>query len=338
MDVNLYGLSFSKFIQQFKETYKVNDNTYDYMSLLKIIDYPSYGLLSSIYARPNDILNEQLTPLVNSMSVTSLGQQTGGMNTTAYLIILIMFIQTVSTVLAGPAQIQATETLLTDDPQKWREIMSKPLGDAPKSETYRSKGFFYGFYELTEPQKAKFQADLNTWQNNVNKQKIAAAAIGEKNEEERQKSMQQMGDITTKLKTELSESTAEENISKVTYKLTEIEEMNQMILSKALQENSELRKLSEERGLALSFLKGMIVAGKIGFAITYRRQFTRMFRGNRAPYYQGQEIELYNQDQYPREITYNNDDMSTYNRGGKYRKTRRNKNKQYKKKQTKRRH
>ncbi len=299
MDVSLYGLTFSKFIQQFKETYKADGNTYDYMSLLKDIDYGSYCVLSSTYQNPNEVLNSQLTPLVNNITITGSSQQTGGMNVAAYLIIALMFIQTVSLVLAGPAQVKATETLLTDDPQKWREIMDKPTGEAPKPDTYRSKGFFYGFYQITEPQKAKFQEDFDSWKNNVDRQKIAAAAVGERNEEDRQKNIQLTGDVTTKLKTELSEASATENISELSLRLTESEHRTQFLLSKTLEENAELRKSSD----MLIFLKGIgftVVTGLIGFIILYRRQFARLFRRNNRPaYYQGQELDMYGQPQYP---------------------------------------
>lgn len=332
MDVSLYGLTFSKFIQQFKETYKADGNTYDYMSLLKDIDYGSYCVLSSTYQNPNEVLNSQLTPLVNNITITGSSQQTGGMNAAAYLIIALMFIQTVSLVLAGPAQVKATETLLTDDPQKWREIMDKPTGEAPKPDTYRSKGFFYGFYQITEPQKAKFQEDFDSWKNNVDRQKIAAAAVGERNEEDRQKNIQLTGDVTTKLKTELSEASATENISELSLRLTESEQRTQFLLSKTLEENAELRKSSD----MLIFLKGIgftVVTGLIGFIILYRRQFARLFRRNNRPaYYQGQELDMYGQPQYP--PIEDNGYMIT--NGGRIRKTRRI-NKKYKKRHTKRR-
>lgn len=326
MDINLYGLTFSKFIQQFKETYKVDNNTYDYMSLLKDIDYGSYCVLFSTYTNPNEVLNSQITPLVNTITITGNLQQTGGANPIAYLIILLMFVQTATLVLAGPAQVQATETLLTDDPQKWREIMNAPTPKEPKSESYRSKGFFYGFYELTESQKAKFQEDFETWKNNYIRQQIAARAIGERNEEEQQIRTQQMGDITTKIKTN-------EAAVKSTLQLTQNEQYSQMMIDNLIRKNEEVQKISEQRGLTLSFLGGMAVAGLIAFAITYRRQFARLFtHNNRQPYYQGQEMNLYNQDQYP-QLEDDRWGITQYNRGGKTRR----RNRKYKKKQSRRR-
>ena len=154
MDIDLYGFTFSNFVKQFRETFRVNDNTYDYMSFLQQVDPGSQVVLVLTYENPNEVLNSQLTSTLNNINVVS-GEngQTGGVNYNVYAMIFLMFILCANTVFAGEKMSQAIRELHVADVTQLEALAKSEQSLKPIESTYASPGTFWGNYPLTEEQK-----------------------------------------------------------------------------------------------------------------------------------------------------------------------------------------
>jgi hypothetical protein len=166
--------------------------------------------------------------------------------------------------------------------------MGTSIGEQPELSNYETKGWLYGKYELTEKQKSQFESDFNAWKIKENKQKIAAAAIGELNQEKRGSQLQ-VEDIEAKQsQTKLTSVSASEQSAKASYQTTQNEQMTLFMLERTISKIEEQNQMIKEQAELLSFLKGVaatIVAGAIAYVAINRNKFQR---NNQQMSYQGE--------------------------------------------------
>ncbi len=182
MDIDLYGFTFSNFVKIFKEQYRIDSNTYDYMSFLQQVDPGSYVVLVLTYNNPNEVLNSQLTSTLNNINVVS-GEngQTGGVNYNVYAMIFLMFILCANAVFTGEKMSRAISELHVADVTQLKALAENEKSQQPIESTYSSPGYFYGRYSITPEQKARYDSDFARWKS---RQDIAYSAIAEYHEEQ----------------------------------------------------------------------------------------------------------------------------------------------------------
>jgi hypothetical protein len=266
MDIDLYGFTFSNFIKGFKKNFKIDNNTYDYMSFLKQVDPGSYVVLVLTYNNPNEVLNSQLTSTLNNINVVS-GEngQTGGVNYNVFAMIFLMFILCANTVFSGEKMQQAIKELGVVDVTQLKSLAMEEKSKQPIESTYATPGYIYGMYSLTPQQKAEYDRDYASWKD---RQDLAFSAIAEASAEEsgallaRQQQAQSSSDWS---RTQLVKAEAEK------YKIQgETDQSAQLMFqyTKAMEDLlAEKAKTSKYEGIAQGILGTLAVIGGIGFGI-----------------------------------------------------------------------
>lgn len=163
------GYKLSDFIRIFKAKYGMKDGrTYDFMSLLEVVDPASYITLIVHFGTPNNanaVINSQIGVALHNISTRSRshtrksGQRGGAfLREQAFVFILVLFILTLQSAIAGPAY----ERLVSEygkDNERW----PRHPGDKPKAPVGQL-GLFYGRWEPTKEAIAVYEEMLSYWE------------------------------------------------------------------------------------------------------------------------------------------------------------------------------
>lgn len=160
MDIEVFGIKFSEFINAFKTAYRLNDNTYDYMAFLEIVDRASHCSMIETYNNPNQMLNDLISPTLNNIQVVFGGKKIkmkGGTNQRSYVLIIILFILGLSSVFAGVHN-DNFKKLYGDDPTRW----PRPPGIQPVKPEDKYLLYYINLGPEQEQQR-KYQTALDLW-------------------------------------------------------------------------------------------------------------------------------------------------------------------------------
>lgn len=280
MDIEVFGIKFSDFINAFKKSYDLGNGTYDYMSFLKDTDCASYCCMAQIYENPNDVLNYFITPSLTSILVAQPATIVGGKKRKmkggtqqVYIFVLILFLLGVTSIFAGPKYDELVREFGSDI-SKW----PKEPGQLPDSPSDRFLLFFINIGPSSQS-VSKYNADIAKWMSDKNRWEkfVPMQKEYELEYESQQKLMAAEINVEqTKATTELKKTTTAEAQAAALYdtydKLLEL-----------TKENAELR---EKYG----FLKGMAVGGGVViglFFYFFNNMYNRLYRNIRIEYRQG---------------------------------------------------
>lgn len=163
------GYKLSDFIRIFKSKYGMKDGrTYDFMSLLEVVDPASYITLIVHFETPNNanaVINSQIGVALHNISTRSrshtrkFGQRGGAFRRKqSYVFILVLFILTLQSAIAGPAY----ERLVSEYGKDYERWPRHP-GDKPK-EPVGELGVFYGRWKPSKEAIAVYEEMVSYWE------------------------------------------------------------------------------------------------------------------------------------------------------------------------------